>query len=66
MLVDSPRTDASGHPSAELIVHAARTFGITLVSPLLLDNSAQARVGAGYTPVLTASGPPSGSSRPAG
>jgi hypothetical protein len=29
-------------------VHAARTFGITLVSPLLLDNSAQARAGAGY------------------
>jgi transposase len=38
----------SGYPSAELIVHAARTFGITLVSPLLLDNSAQARAGAGY------------------
>ena len=33
----------SGYPSAGLIVHAARTFGITLVSPLLLDNSAQAR-----------------------
>ena len=38
----------SGYPSAELIVHAARAFGITLVSPLLLDNSAQARAGAGY------------------
>jgi hypothetical protein len=38
----------SGYPSAELIVHAARTFGITLVSPLLLDTSAQARAGAGY------------------
>jgi transposase len=38
----------SGYPSAGLIVHAARTFGITLVSPLLLDNSAQARAGAGY------------------
>ena len=38
----------SGYPSAELIVHAARVFGITLVSPLLLDNSAQARAGAGY------------------
>jgi Transposase DDE domain len=38
----------SGYPPAELIVHAARTFGITLVSPLLLDTSAQARAGAGY------------------
>ena len=39
----------SGYPSAELIVHAARTFGITLASPLLLDNSAQARAGAAMT-----------------
>ena len=38
----------SGYPSAELIVQAARAFGITLVSPLLLDNSAQARADAGY------------------
>ena len=38
----------SGYPSAELIVHTARTFGITLVSPMLLDSSAQARAGAGY------------------
>jgi transposase len=38
----------SGYPSAELIVHAARVFGITLVSPVLLDTSAQARAGAGY------------------
>ena len=38
----------SGYPSAELIVHAARTFGITLVSPVRLDSSAQARAGAGY------------------
>ncbi|MCW2929540.1 MAG: putative transposase [Actinomycetia bacterium] len=38
----------SGYPSAALIVHAARAFGITLVSPLLLDTSAQARAGAGY------------------
>ena len=38
----------SGYPSAELIIHAARVFGITLVSPLLLDTSAQARAGAGY------------------
>jgi len=38
----------SGYPSAELIIHAARVFGITLVSPVLLDNSAQAGAGAGY------------------
>jgi len=38
----------SGYPSAELIIHAARVFGITLVSPLRLDNSAQARAGGGY------------------
>jgi transposase len=38
----------SGYPSAGLIVHAARTYAITLVAPLLLDNSAQARAGAGY------------------
>jgi transposase len=38
----------SGYPSAELIVHAASAFGITLVSPMLLDSSAQARAGAGY------------------
>ena len=32
----------SGYPSAELIIHAARVFGITLVSPpLRLDTSAQ-------------------------
>ncbi|HEV3294252.1 MAG TPA: transposase, partial [Streptosporangiaceae bacterium] len=38
----------TGYPSAELIIHAARVFGITLVSPLRLDNSAQARAGGGY------------------
>jgi len=38
----------SGYPSAELIVHAARTFRITLASPMRLDSSAQARAGAGY------------------
>jgi transposase len=38
----------SGYPSAELIVHAARIYGVTLVSPLLLDQSAQARAAAGY------------------
>ena len=38
----------SGYPSAELVVQATRLHGITLVSPLLLDHSAQARAGAGY------------------
>jgi hypothetical protein len=38
----------SGYPSADLVVQAARLHGITLVSPLLLDHSAQARAGAGY------------------
>jgi hypothetical protein len=38
----------SGYPSAELIVNAAAVFGITLVSPLLLDQSTQARTGEGY------------------
>jgi transposase len=38
----------TGYPSAELIIHAARVFGITLVSPLRLDNSAQARAAGGY------------------
>ena len=38
----------SGYPSAELIIHTARVFGITLVSPMLLDTSARARAGAGY------------------
>lgn len=38
----------SGYPSAELITDTARLFGVTLVSPMLLDHSAQARAGAGY------------------
>jgi transposase len=38
----------SGYPSAEIIVNAAREHGITLISPLLTNNSAQARAGHGY------------------
>ena len=38
----------SGYPSAEIIVQAARLHGITLIAPMLLDHSAQARAGAGY------------------
>ncbi|GAA4978640.1 hypothetical protein GCM10025331_86950 [Actinoplanes utahensis] len=38
----------SGYPSAQLIVTAARDHGITLITPLPADNSAQARAGHGY------------------
>jgi transposase len=38
----------SGYPSADTITVAARTFGVTMVTPALLDQSAQARAGTGY------------------
>ena len=38
----------SGYPSAQIIVTAARQHGITMISPLLTNNSAQARTGHGY------------------
>ena len=38
----------SGYLSAALLVTAAATWGIALTGPLLADNSAQARAGAGY------------------
>ena len=38
----------SGYPSADIIVAAARQHAITLISPMLLDHSTQARAGAGY------------------
>jgi transposase len=38
----------SGYPSAEIIVQAARDHDITVISPMLLDHSAQARAGTGY------------------
>jgi hypothetical protein len=38
----------SGYPSAELLVSSLATFGITLVTPMLADTSAQARAGAGF------------------
>ena len=38
----------SGYPSADIVVRAARLHGLTLVTPMLLDHSAQARAGAGY------------------
>ncbi|GAA2717438.1 hypothetical protein Apa02nite_101420 [Actinoplanes palleronii] len=40
-------TDA-GYSSAHIIVTAAHQHGITLITPLLTDNSAQARAGHGY------------------
>ncbi|MGP3947947.1 IS1182 family transposase [Streptomyces sp. 7N604] len=38
----------SGDPSAELIVGMKKSFGVTLVTPVLLDSSPQARAGAGF------------------
>lgn len=38
----------SGYPSAELLVSSQADYGITLVTPLLADTSAQARAGAGF------------------
>jgi len=38
----------SGYPSAELIANSAKTFGITLVTPVLADVSAEARAAAGF------------------
>ncbi|MFG1711326.1 IS1182 family transposase [Nonomuraea sp. M3C6] len=38
----------SGYPSAELLVGARERYGIALVTPALLDHSAQARAQAGY------------------
>jgi transposase len=38
----------SGYPSAELIVGAQATYGIALITPVLLDTSVQARAGAGF------------------
>jgi hypothetical protein len=38
----------SGYPSAELMVAARRNYGIALITPMLGDQSPQARAGAGY------------------
>jgi len=38
----------SGYPSADTITVAAHTFGVTMVTPALLDQSPQARAGTGY------------------
>jgi transposase len=38
----------SGYPSAALVVDSLTRWGITLVSPLLADQSRQAKAGAGY------------------
>jgi transposase len=38
----------SGYPSAELLVSSQADYGITLITPVLADTSAQARAGAGY------------------
>ncbi len=38
----------SGYPSAALVIDSLRRWGVTLVTPLLADQSRQARAGAGY------------------
>ncbi|WP_371214386.1 IS1182 family transposase [Streptomyces sp. AD55] len=38
----------SGYPSAELIVGVKKTFGVALITPVLLNSSPQARAGAGF------------------
>jgi hypothetical protein len=38
----------SGYPSAALVVDSLRRWGVSLVSPLLADQSPQARAGTGY------------------
>ncbi|HEY2834033.1 MAG TPA: transposase [Sporichthyaceae bacterium] len=38
----------SGYPSAALVVDSLRRWGITLITPLLADQSRQAKQGAGY------------------
>lgn len=38
----------AGYPSAQTITTAQRSYGITLVTPALLDYSAQARAGTGF------------------
>jgi hypothetical protein len=38
----------SGYPSADLLVSSRTDFGITLITPMLADTSAQARAGQGY------------------
>ncbi|MGH3802961.1 MAG: IS1182 family transposase [Pseudonocardiaceae bacterium] len=38
----------SGYPSADLIVASRRTYGIALITPVLLDQSRQARENAGF------------------
>ena len=38
----------SGYPSAALVVDSLRRWGVSLVTPLLADQSPQARAGAGY------------------
>ncbi|WP_243639888.1 transposase [Streptacidiphilus pinicola] len=38
----------SGYPSADLIISSRRTYGIALVTPVLLDTSSQARTQEGF------------------
>jgi hypothetical protein len=38
----------SGYPSAALVIDSLRRWGVTLLTPLLADQSRQAKAGAGY------------------
>jgi IS5 family transposase len=38
----------AGYPSADLLITSQRRFGVTLITPLLTDNSPQARAGGGF------------------
>jgi transposase len=38
----------SGYPSIENLLYAAHTWGLTLITPLLVDSSVQAKAGQGY------------------
>src|SRR5262249_11560036 len=38
----------SGYPSADSLVESAQRYGVALVTPMLADNSTQARAGAGF------------------
>lgn len=38
----------SGYPSAALLVESAKTFGVALITPVLLDNSRQAKENNGF------------------
>ncbi|WP_370151284.1 transposase [Streptacidiphilus sp. EB129] len=38
----------SGYPSADLVISSTRSYGVALITPVLLDTSHQARAGQGF------------------